>query len=254
MRKTLFAALLLALFAANASAKAVTNPLFMPAQGQILSDTLVSFNNTTDGASNKIYSAREALSFGLTDRLQIGGYLGYAKSDRLDRKDFTNPGVFAVLRLWNIGLDVDLGGRIEFDAFDDISEGGMADGTDKYGFFARAGADLGIFYLGAIGGLDYWDGLGARAMSLGKDEKVYNGDIKAFAIFDVMDIVGLGGEAGYRAYDMGGENYYKGYYLTARLDVNPIPSRIGATAFATYENVDHMDENYTVGLNLKLAI
>lgn len=254
MKKLFLSALMLCVLASGAFAMAVTNPLYMPGEGQIMSDTAAYFTNTTDGASNKVYTLREALSFGLTDRLQIGGYVGYAKFDKTETKDFTNPGVFAVLRLWDLAFDLDIGGRIEFDAFDSVNEGGVADGTDKYGFFARAGADLGVFYLGAIGGLDYWDGLGARGMSLGKDDKVYNGNLKAFAIFDVMDIVGLGAEAGYKAYDLGGEEYYKGYNVTARLDINPLPSRLGVTAFATYENIDHMDEIYTVGANLKVLI
>lgn len=254
MKKLLLFAFMLGFVSPCVLAKAVTNPLFMPSEGQILSDTVATFQDTTDGDSNKIYTLREALSFGITDRLQLGGYIGYSKLDNTDTKDFTNPGVFAILRIWNIGLDIDLGGRIEFDAFDDFTEGGVADGTDKYGFFARAGADLGIFYLGAIGGLDYWDGLNARLMSKHNDSEIYNANLKAFAIFDVMDIIGFGGEAGYKVYDLGGDSYYKGYFLTARLDINPLPSRLGVTAFATFEDVEHQDENYTLGLNLKLAI
>lgn len=254
MKKLLLFILMLGFISPFVLAKAVTNPLFMPSEGQILSDTLVTFQDTTDGNSNKVYTLREALSFGITDRLQLGGYIGYSKLDDTDTKDFTNPGVFAILRIWNIGLDIDLGGRIEFDAFDDFTEGGVADGTDKYGFFARAGADLGIFYLGAIGGLDYWDGLNAKLMSKNDDNKIYNGNLKAFAIFDVMDIVGVGGEAGYKVYDLGGDSYYKGYFLTARLDINPLPSRLGLTAFATFEDIEHQDDTYTLGLNLKVAI
>ena len=91
-------------------------------------------------------------------------------------------------------------------------------------------------------------------MSKNDDNKIYNGNLKAFAIFDVMDIVGVGGEAGYKVYDLGGDSYYKGYFLTARLDINPLPSRLGLTAFATFEDIEHQDDTYTLGLNLKVAI
>lgn len=254
MKKMLFTALVLGLLGLNASAKSITNPLYMPDEGQLLFDIAAYGTDTTNDTNNKVYNARGALSLGLTDRLQIGGYIGYRKIDTTDKKDFTNPGAFAILRLWNTGLDIDLGGRVEFDAFDDTTEGGVADGTDKYGFFARAGADLGVFYLGGVAGLDYWDGLGAKAMSKTNDNKIYNGNAKAFVIVDVMDIIGIGGEAGYKVYDMGGDSYYKGYSLTGRLDINPIPSRLGFTAFVTYEKLNHMDDTLTVGLNAKFKI
>lgn len=254
MKKLLLAVLVSGLLAPAAFAKAITNPMFMPNEGELLFDLAAYGTDTTNSTNNKVYNAKGALSLGLTDRLQIGGYIGYSKIDTTDKKDFTNPGAFAILRLWNTAVDVDLGGRVEFDAFDDTSEGGVADGTDKYGFFARAGADLGMFYLGGVAGLDYWDGPLARAMSEKNEGKIYNGNAKAFVIVDVMDILGIGGEAGYKVYDLGGERYFKGYSLTGRLDINPIPSRLGFTAFVTYEKVDHMDDTVTVGLNAKLRI
>ncbi len=254
IKKIFAAAALLGVFVMNAQALSVTNPLFMPKEGGLMFDTTAYFGDTTSGQSDKVYEINERISYNLTDRFQVGGYIGYAKIDMIDVKDWTNPGVFAFFRILDNVAKLDIGGDVLFNTFDSVLENGVNDDAAKYTLNARFGLDLAALSVGAIGSLSYWKGDTVRYYTRNNNDNMTYGDIKAFAIFDIMDIVGVGGEAGYKVYDLNRDRDDKGYYLTARVDINPIPSKLGILAFATFEDVKHQENNYKIGASLKFVL
>jgi hypothetical protein len=241
-------------FSGFAGAMSVSNPVYMPNEGGIMFDTHISMKGNTSGASEKVYTLTETLSYNLTDRFQLGGYLGYSRISAIDENGLTNPGFFAVFRLFDNLVKLDGGIGAEIDIFDDYSEGGVSEGANKFSAFARTAFDIGAASAGAYGGLSYWDGSGSKNITKDGYRSAVNGDINAFVIFDILDMIGVGGEAGYRVYDINRDGYYNGYRLTGRLDFNPLPSRLGAQVYATFQNMQNIDDAYILGVKIRLVI
>lgn len=243
-------------FAALGNAMAITNPVYMPGDGMFMSETELSFSNTKDGDEDKIYMLTETLSYNFSSRFQLGGYISYAKYDTRNEKDFTNPGLFGLFRVIDTSIwQLDIGGEIELNVFDGMADGGVSDDVYKYGAIARTAFDLGAFSLGGTARLSYWDGDGAKTFNRDHESNITYGEAKAFAIFDVFDLMGIGAEAGYKVFDITGDRDCKGYNVAFRVDFNPIPSRLGVVAYVGYEDMDTIDEEYyTVGARLRVAI
>jgi hypothetical protein len=226
----------------------------MPDEGGLMFDTHISMKGDTSGASNKVYTFMETVSYNMSNRLQLGGYIGYRRLDALGNNNLTNPGFFGIYRLLDNLVKIDGGAGAEFNIFDDYDEGGVSDGANKFSIFARGAFDMGAASIGAFGGFSYWDGYGAKSITEKARRSAVNGDINFFAIFDIMDILGAGGEAGYKVYDMKRDAYHHGYYLTGRIDINPIPSKFGIQGYVTFENIQHIADAYIIGIKARFII
>lgn len=253
MKKILLAAFVLCGAALWGNALAVTNPLYMPEEGQLLFDAEAAFKDDSSGLKDS-YFYKASVSYNTSDRLQLGGYVGYAylSKETPKKKDFTNPGAFAYFRILDNIVKLDVGAESEFDSFDNLAEGGVADGANKYTGVLRAGADLKAMSFGAIGSVSYWD-LDSN-MGYGYQDMV-NTDAKAFIIFDVFDVFGFGAEGGYKVFNAKRDDDWNSSYITARIDINPLPSRLGVLLYATAEdNERNPHTDFAFGLRAKLLI
>lgn len=256
MKKLIILSALVCFCAAGLHAMSITNPVYMPKEGGLMSETGYDYRNSISGQSFQQYTLTETLSYNLTNRLQLGGYIGYQKVSSADfnQRDFTNPGVFGYFRILDNMVKLDAGASIEFNAFDDSNEGGVSDGANKYSVLARLGVDLGALSVGAMGKLGYWEGSGVKMFTKDEKDNTKYGELNAFAIFDVLDIVGIGGEIGFRSFDLTKNTFTDEYYLTARVDINPIPEKLGIVAYYTFTDPKNNDTDYALGLKLKLVI
>jgi len=253
MKKLFLILSVLGLFAGVAQAASVTNPLYMPEEGNFLIDLDGAFKNDS-GKHNESYLYKTALSYNTSDRLQLGAYIGYAnlKKETPARKDFTNPGAFAYFRIFDNIVKLDLGGEGEFNVFDSVKEGGVSDGANKFTGVLRTGADLKVVSFGAEGRFAYWD-TDKSAGYIYSD--MVNAEAKGFFIFDILDMLGIGAEGGYRVYNVRRDDDWHSKYITARLDINPLPSRLGFLVYATAEdNQNRPHTDFTAGLKAKLRI
>lgn len=252
MKKLIFT-LCAAFLAVGANALSLTNPLYMPEEGQFLIEGSAAFKDDSSG-NDDTYLYRATVSYNTSDSLQLGGYIGYAYLSKATpkRDDFTNPGAFAYYRLFDTIVKIDVGGDAEFDVFDNVAQGGVADGANKYGAILRAGADLKALSFGATGKVSWWDLDSSMGYVHGD---MVNTEANAFIIFDVMDMFGLGAEAGYNTYNVRRDDKWHSRYITARMDINPLPSRLGVLVYATAEdNEFNPHTQYSGGIKARLAI
>lgn len=253
MKKLILAAFVVCGAAMWGHALAITNPLYMPEEGQFLFDAEAVFKDDSSGLKDS-YFYKALVSYNASDRLQLGGYAGYAylSKETPKRDDFTNPGAFAYFRILDNIVKLDVGAESEFDSFDNLAEGGVADGANKYTGVLRAGVDLKALSIGAIGNVSYWD-LDSN-MGYGYKDMV-NTEAKAFIIFDVFDFFGIGAEGGYKVFNAKRDDDWNSKYITARIDINPWPSRLGALLYATAEdNERSAHTDFAFGLRAKLLL
>lgn len=94
----LLATAAVAVFASSADAKDFTGSLFLPSQGEVLSDTGIDFDRTKTkgGFVEEDFSASEELTYGVTDNFSVyGGVANYFDFPKVTGRDYNNDHNFA---------------------------------------------------------------------------------------------------------------------------------------------------------------
>lgn len=239
MRK-LVAFAVLSLFVVSAHALTITNPFYMQGQGQIMSDTQLDMAFITDPVDVNTYILTEEVSYGITDRIQVGANIGYALVDPKDfdsENDFVNPEIFGYYRLLNDAFNLDLGARITLGLFDnDIT-------AKDYAYAAEVRAYKAIDAITFGGKVSY--------VYNDPDEGDSDSDVPlyVYGLYNFNEKLAAGLDLGY-SFNAIGEDYD-----TQTLTVRAIgsyefqPEKMGLFAYVGYttENTDNDDTKGIVG-------
>ena len=241
MKKLAIAVFALCVLGTGAFAMKLTNPLYMPGEGRIMSDTEGTFTNTRGGGSNKVFALSQSLSYGIMERLQLGAEVGYIYASDADVNGVYNPAVFGFYRIADEEITFDLGASVRLGLY----ETDVANRDYSYSLIARAGRDMEEFSFGCslaftLNSFDSDDSGSIRppcilcayeshkppaaamvvAAGSGSSSSTTTKDLGAriFGIYNIDDNMGLGAEAGYALNSMGETFKFNSYQLLARFD------------------------------------
>lgn len=154
----LFAAVML--IPLHAKALNITDPFFMPASGQVVSDTSLGFTNNALRL-NKSWGLYEKISVGVLDGLTVAASIGWAdiKHGGDGMQDITFHGKYRFMNDISHGRFLDLDAYFSPELFDSPynHDGGAAKGSTDFGMYGSVGTAQAAdnFTIGGRFGFDY---------------------------------------------------------------------------------------------------
>ena len=143
MKKLLLAVFAMAILAVNGAAFSITDPFYMPEKAQLTGDLTVGFTNR-DLQLLDSFSINGYLQAGVTDRLTIGLFLGWARVEH-ESRGFQDPSVTAKFRILdglNEGLYLDIDAFLSPEVFESFwnNKDGAAKGATDLGVSFKIGS------------------------------------------------------------------------------------------------------------------
>lgn len=211
MKKLLTFAALLCCAAYGANALNITDPLYMPRQGDVVSQTDYNITGHAFKQGDSL-GLVQSIQIGVNDKLALGVSLGWAKIKH-EHSGFQDPVLSARYRFLDgneQNLFLDLQGYISPEVFDSPynNEDGSAKGSTDFGLHSIVGSTdiMPNFTLTANTGFDYVGGSdnldSGSVWSLGGSAKYYINDIHSVQA-DVVAKAYLGFDEDFGGYGLG---------------------------------------------------
>ncbi|MGB2578620.1 hypothetical protein AAIR98_000539 [Elusimicrobium simillimum] len=229
----------------------LTDPYYMQGLGVIVLDTTGWIEQSIHGPKDKVYAANETMTIGFTPWLVMGAGISYVKYDATDEKDFLNPYAVARIRFLDRLFKIDVIGKVTFDAFDTVAEGGIESGTQKYDGTLIVGPRFSWISFGAKGFYQYW----RKGTEIINPDREYMSNIggAGFVSIRPLSFFDFGGEAGYIVYDAIKTKDEKLFYFDLNANFQVYKDNIALGAFYYYNNYSESEDRHALGARLKLA-
>ncbi len=234
---------------ANAKALNITDPFFMPAQGQIISDSYLGFTNN-EFKLDKSWGLYESLTAGFRDNLMIGLSFGWAdiKHEDSGLQDIAIYGKYRFMNEISHGRFLDLDVYFSPKMFDSPFNGdeGAAKGSTDFAMHGTIGSSelVDNFTLGARFGFKYMSS--TDAMSSGS-----LWDLTGLAKYYLDDYNSLGFSLGLKGYFGFDEDFF-GFAFGVNYSRDIIQDRFALTP---YYNIEKHTKDVTTsavwGLNAR---
>ncbi|ACC97799.1 hypothetical protein Emin_0237 [Elusimicrobium minutum Pei191] len=236
----------------------LSDPFYIQDLGVIVLDTTGWVGRNIHGDKERRYVANQTLTLGLADWFVLGGGISYKKYDTLRNgknekiKGFLNPYALAKIRFLDKLFKIDLLGKVTFDAFDTVAEGGIESGTQKYEGELLAGPKFEKLSIGAKAMYGYW----RKGTEIINPDKNYQSNVGGGAIVSVrpLSFFDFGGEAGYIVYDVAETKDEKEFYFSLNANFEIIKGIVLLGAFYDFHNLSKNEDYQNLGIRFKVAI
>lgn len=143
MKKLILTLCAFAVFVVNSAAFSITDPFYMPEKAQLAGDLTIGLTNN-DMQLLDSFSINGYLQAGITDRLTIGLFLGWARVEHFS-SGLQDPALtlkYRILDGMNEGLYLDIDAFISPETFDSLwnKEDGSAKGATDFGVSLKIGS------------------------------------------------------------------------------------------------------------------